>query len=311
MSLPQDWHIDAALTNYAQKYGQGSFAWAQMAPAVLVPKISNKYVKWNREEIRFGDFHARAPRTRHPQIRFGAGTGSYMTQEYGHEAPVGWEEMANADVTYNPESRAVELAKAQTNMGFENQFKTLVAASGSFGTTTGAAAAWLTATYVQLRQDIDTACEAVIVASGMAPNKLMLGPIKARELARNQNIIDIVKYQPAANLIADGSLPKTLFGLEIVVPGVIGEGAVEGQTSSPARLWNTTSAVVAHVDPNPGTEGMTWISTFTWSQFPGSAGGELVRFWDEVGPKTRIFEYAAHRDMNVVATACAARITGI
>lgn len=311
--MPQSWHTDVPLSNYAQKYGQFGMGWQAMAPVVPVDKMSNKFVKWNREEIRYADVKPRAPRTPAARIGIGSSTGTYMTAEVPVAGDISWDEPANADAIYgDPSTRLVEVLKAQGNLYWENVFKGLATTSGNFGTSNAVSGnAWLTATYATLRADFDTAIEGVSVKSGFAPNKILLSPTKAKELARNSNIIDIVKYKPATDLIADGSLPKMLFGLEVIVPGVISESANEGQTSSPARLWSNTTAIIAYVDPNPGTERMTWMSTFTWKDWPGSSQGEQVRFWDEPAIRTRVYEYGSHRQVNVVASVCAAQVTGI
>lgn len=308
MPTPQSLHYDKALTNLAVKMGIGSFAAPRLAPIVPVTKISDKYVKFGDDDINAGDVQPRAARARSGEGRWTKSDDSYSAQEYPFKIPVAQDEIENSDPPLDPQGRAAESAKNRVMLAYELRVKAKFIDTANYSTVTAAAAAWATATAVQLFGDIDTAVEAVEVKSGHGATHIAIPIAKARDLMRNPAMLDQIRYTDP-RILVDGFMPPVFRGLQVILLGGRNNAANEGQAATPARAWNITSAGVFHIEENPGTSGMTWMSTFRWSKF--GQNGEGVRKWWVDDGRYWYHEYAHYQDEKVVATQAGALITGI
>lgn len=307
MPTPQSLHYDKALTNVAVTLPPGRFSAELLAPAVPVKNISDKFVKYGQEDINANDVKPRAARAQSGEGRWTKTDDTYTCQDYPWKVPVGEDEMRNADSPIDPMARATRVAKNKILLGYEQRMKVIFAAGApSHATVTAAGAAWSTGT--SIFADIDTATEAVEVKSGMAATHLAIPILKARELMRSAEMVKYLQNWDSKTLI-DGFMPPVFRGLKVIVLGGRNSTANEGQAVSPARVWNGTTASVLSINPDAGTDGATWCTTFRWSGF--AQGGEGVRKWWVEDGRFWYVEYAHYQTEKIVSTECGAQITGI
>ena len=73
----------------------------------------------------------------------------------------------------------------------------------------------------------------------------------------------------ATSLLIDGEIPDTVFGLRVVIPGAIQNSANPGLAFSSARVWNTDTVYLLHVNPAISADGetLTALSQVRYSEW--------------------------------------------
>lgn len=280
MASPQSMHIDAALTNYAVKSGQGAFAATRLFPVMPVLKESDVYYVYGDEHVADDTNMVRAAGTKAGRVEWSKTTGSYVAREYtlGHSIPQRL--LDNADPALNPMARGVDVLKAKVLLAYERRVATQATTQANYATALKAAAsgAWSSST-TAIEADMDTARNAVMKACGYEPNTLVVSSELAKVMKRNPGLRELVKYTDPS-LLVNGDLPQTLFGLSVVVPGARNNSANPGQTASMGFVWPATTAVLAYVDPAASLDAMTYGLTFRVSTY-GVQGERVKRWWDD------------------------------
>jgi len=120
----------------------------------------------------------------------------------------------------------------------------------------------------------------------------------AKVAKRDTKIRDLVKYTHA-DLLVDGELPPTLWGLDVLIPSATSITGVEqpGTTGSPADIWGK-DVLVTYTTPTPGLDIITAgyiIRSQDW----------VVRQWQEDEIRSTFYEPGIVQDEKLVASIAA------
>ena len=104
-----------------------------------------------------------------------------------------------------------------------------------------------------IKNDLDTASQAVYRQCGKRPNTVILTREIAMAIASDFTVRETIKYLYGDRYVAQGTdaLPSTLYGYNIIeIDGVLGNTAAEGNTASLGELWGNSARLI-YCDANP------------------------------------------------------------
>lgn len=246
----RDVHQDAALTNVSIAYRNEEYIADQVFPAVNVTKISDKFYifdkgAWFRVESRA----VRAPGTRAARMDYTLSTGSYVCVEYAFAKGVSDEVRDNSDDPLRPEIEAAEFVTDNLLRAKEKRVGDLVSACANWANSVTPSTKWDDDTSDPLG-DVDTARTAILQATGMMPNTMVMGWEVWEDLKNHPDLLDRIKYTERGVLTSD--LAAGLFEVnKLLVGRSVYESAEEGETSSMAFIWGK-QATLLYVPESPG-----------------------------------------------------------
>lgn len=294
------------LTAVAVDYSRADegFIADQIAPMIPVSKESFKYGKWGREELQDVDRTART-------IGEAANTVSKLSVSYqtGTVARFALQDGIPDEILNNAQNADLYKAKRvkslvrKLRLGVEKRIKALVAATSN---STGAAAVWSTHSNDNIASDVQKAKENMKLLLGLEPTHMILPKVIANHVFNNAGVKDWVKYTDGVNWLQEGNLPSRLFGLQILIPGVIADGRAPGAASaSIARVWDESAKEVyfLFVDPESDVQTMTALLQF---RNTGEGAPFAVKQWrdpDLSTNLTHISSEVAQVELNVTPEA--------
>ena len=172
-----------------------------------------------------------------------------------------------------PLANAAAVAGTTTHnirLGIEQRIKALLDVNASVsGKHDTPSVKWdATSGTIVIEKNIDAGREAFLKLCGFEATHIVIPPDVAKVMKRDSTIRDLRKYTEP-NLLLNGDLPPSLWGLGVVVPGALVNTANPGATASVARLWSTDSVYLLYVNPAiAGTgEALTAVAQYRWSQW--------------------------------------------
>lgn len=311
----QQVHTDAILTDFSVGYMQDQVATlaASVFPTVPVAFQTNKYYVWPKADFFRDEARKRAPGT--PVARGGPrlSTDNYYCDVYEWGTTIPDEVRANAD-------NSLSLDQAKTNYVMqilairrERDFCSTFMTTGVWGLDITGASTASTNQVVQWDRsgstpidDILSARQTILLATGKRPNTLVLGPIAYTKLLTNAQLIartvnGAIPGQAAD--VSDADLARLFRVDRVIVAEGIYNTANEGATASMSFICGKT-ALLCYVDPNPGQNSLTAGATFTWTGMPGGAGGTMIEKWYDRSIKSDCIDGFANWSMKVVASDC-------
>lgn len=277
--------FDLSLTysEFSVAANQRNFIGLKVLPAIGVARTSSDFLRVTVESV-LGKVEAtlRAPNAAYTRGTFEWSKDSYITEDHGVEEPLDDRTVK----MYGSEIRLERIrALRAVNRVLQRFEQDCADAVFDTGTWTGAALTtaiaggkdWSDHANGLPIDDIDKAVEAVKSSSGMRPNALIVSDFAHRHIKRTAQVQDLLKYSGRDDPKNLASALAELFGLDRII---IGDGfkntADDGLDHTFARLWDTTMAMVAHVndsqdleDPDP-TIGRTIMFTEENAAIPGS-----------------------------------------
>lgn len=319
-----DVHNNVPLTMFSEAYQQGDSAFiaSRAFPTVPVTKQSDIYYIWSRKDFNRDEARKRAPGT--PVQRGGQGlsTGSYSCDvwEWGSDIPD--EVRANSDPGVNLDTAKTAYVMNVLNIKKEREFAGTFLGTSIWGTDiTGVASGPSGSQVVQWNAsastpvaDVEAGKMAVLLATGMKPNTLVLGAQVRSKLNTNADIIARINYGQTPGgpaIVTDAALAK-VFGVDrILVSEAIYNTAAEGATESNAFIAGKV-ALLCYSNPSPGLLSASAGMTFAWSGFPGaSAAGTLIRTQRDDKAYTDLIDGFMSFDQKVTAAALGYFFTAI
>ncbi len=262
-----DVHVDAGLTNLSVKYQNDELIGNDLSPELIVKKMSDFYYIYGKEDFKVRD-DIRIPGTEAQEIYHTYTTSSYICEAHSLKEKVPDEVKDNADDPLDPEFDATELVTNNILLNREKRIATLARTAGNYGAgmTSSPAVLWSTATTSDPVRDIlRIAAKAVHASIFKKPNTIVIPYEVALVLSWHADIRDLVKHtHPDLLMVADGIiLPKTLWGMKVLMPGAGENTAAMGQTESLGYIWGK-DVIVAYVNPSSGLRKLTFMQTFQW-----------------------------------------------
>ena len=265
---------------------QRNYIGLRVLPAVGVARQSSSFLKVTVESV-LGKVEdtKRAPGATYKRGEFEWTTDNYSTDDHGVEEPLD-------DRTLNMYGSEIRLERIRSMRAvnrvlqrFEQDvadavFDTAVWTGAAL--TTAIANKWSDATNGVPITDIDNAIEKVKASSGMVPNALILSDLAHRTIKRTVQVQDLLKYSGRDDPKNLADALAELFDIDRIIVGRGFKNTADlGQDATFARFWDTTMAMVCHVndsmdleDPDP-TIGRTIMFTDENAAIPGGDDGAI------------------------------------
>ncbi len=302
---------DPVLTEIVQEHGVGGgFAQDEIMPTRTVARNDFKYMRWAmRDFIQGSQFDSRrapgdtAKRAITPEGSWLTGTVHERTLKDALPDEI----MANAANQADYEAAIVRKLTNALRLEIENELEAALTTTGGSIVDATPSVKWDAASGVTIEKNIDAAKAAFVLACGFEPNVMILPPLVRDVVKRDATIRDLRKYTEA-DIVKDGALPDTLFGLKLVTPGAIEDTANPGASASISRVWNGDNVVLMYVDMSAATDptAMTAVTRFTSAANTGSQWAAYN--WRDPDPSAKTSWYRVETFDDIIVTADCAYI---
>lgn len=302
-TLRQLW-VDPVLTNMSIGHHPQGMVARDVMPMIKVVKESGKYYVWNIGDALRIPASRRADGARANQVDFGlTNTSTYSCEEEALECKITRRQRDNADSAVNLESSKVRRITDLINMRWESDVATLLTTTGNYAstnyTTLSSTNQWNNssfsggATGSGIEGDVDAGKEAVRQNSGgYEPNVIVIPAAVAKVVKRDPAVRELIKYTQN-NLLVNGDLPPTLWGMKVVIPKVSNVTSLEGATNVFADLWGKHVAML-YVPQSPALDEPSFGYTFVSRDFQ-------VQRWNEPGTDSDFFSVGFIKDQKVTS----------
>lgn len=216
----------------------------------------------------------------YPRIGLDIEDLEYACKKHGIEAPVTDEDRENYANDFDAELETAQVAKTRLMIQRELRVKNLV-----FNTTTFTGGALYTdvssapwdAAASDIPQHILAAAEKVRANTGVKANALLVGAATLANMLSNSKIADKFKLKDITVEMLKSQM-ATLFGLEqLIVGGVVYDGAQEGQSFAGSDIWGDDYAMVLRVQSGPTRTTPGLGRTMLWTRM----SPHLLQYSDE------------------------------
>lgn len=259
-------HIDAALSNLSVKFTNDEFIQDEICPRLPVKKKSDLYYIYGKEDFKVKD-DIRTPGTPAQEIFHTYKTDTYSCEAHSVKEKVPDEVKDNADDPLDPELDATELVTNTILLNREKRVASLLTTGGNYaaGMTTSPTSPWSSSGSTPIKDLLEVGAKAVHKKIFKKPNTLVIPYEVALTLSWHADIKEVVKFtHPDMLLVADGVIiPKTLWGMKVLMPGAGENTAALGQDEALGYIWGK-NVVICYVNPAPGLRKVSFAQTFQW-----------------------------------------------
>jgi hypothetical protein len=223
---------------------------------------------------------------------------TFATLEYGFEEPVDNRDSALYADFFDAEMVSAQIARDQVLRAAEARiaaliFNTTTWTGSSLTTAVTAGKEWgttaTTAANATPIDDVEAAVVKVYDGTGMWPNTLIINRKVFRRLRNCDQVIDRIASSgagsptKASDITAD--MLARVFDLDqVLVAGSSKNSANEGQTATPAQIWDSEYAMVARLATTNNIKEPCLGRAFHWGQDGSTIGGTMETYDD---PKLR------------------------
>jgi len=250
MSLPSvnDAHYDALLSNLLIGYRNADYIYPMAAPVINTGGVeSGAYGIFTQKHQFLNQAEVIAAGGPYPHGGFGVSTTTYSTREVGMGTDLPDRTLANASGAFK---KSLRMAKArwvadQCELYWEIRIADAFFAS-SWGTNDTTAIDWSDYTNSNPILDINTAIYTIEAATGVSPNRMIIGNVVWRHLKQNPVMLDFLGSNERG--LVTKADAEDAFGLELLIGKAIKNTANEGQDASYSDVWGA-NALILHVNP--------------------------------------------------------------
>lgn len=268
-----DVHVDAALTNISIAYLQDetSFIADKVFPIVPVPKQSDKYFLYNRNDFFRDEAKKRSPNTESAGSGYQLDTNSYYADVWAFHKDVADQTTANEDDVLDGEDDAAEFTIQKLLIRRERQFVSKFMTTGVWSTDkTGGTdfTKWDDEAASDPLEDIKDG-RLQIALTGFKPNTLAVSLAVHEALKKHPLVLERFKYTSSESITAE--MLARLFEVEryLVGSSVYATNA-EGATA--AYDFNIGKvALLCYVNPAPTRRKPSAGYIFGWKGFTGAS----------------------------------------
>ena len=266
----------------------------KVLPVLEVQKSSGTFGRIPLAQLLKNADVKRHSRSGYPRGDWEFGDETFSTKEYGFEEPVDARDLALYSDYFDAEMVSAQLARDTVLREAEKRIAALI-----FNTTTWTGSSKTTAiasglewsNYANARpiDDIEAAIRKVYTNTGMWPNTLIVNRLGFRNLRLCFQVIDRIASNGAGASVKAGDIATQqlaqLFDLDqILVAGGSKNSANEGQTATPAQIWDSEYAMVCRTATTSNIKEPCLGRTFHWGQDGSTLGGTFESYED---PKLR------------------------
>lgn len=258
-----------------------NFVAASVFPVIEVTRQSAVYNIWDSNAFLQDSLTLRAPATESSGSGFSLSQDTYSAKVWATHKDLDNQTRANWTArAMTPERAIARWLIAQAKQDRERQWATKFFKTGVWGTdVTGVAAAPTAGQFLQWNDNnsdpvsnVKTGKEAVLTATGMEPNTLIVGYTVDRILGEHPDIIARVSGagSTASPAVVNNEVMARIFGVErYMVAKAVKATNAEGAAAATAFIYGK-SALLCYVDPNVSPEMPTAGVTFAWT------GGDMM-----------------------------------
>lgn len=271
-----------ALQTVSIGYRNPSYIYREVFPVVKVGEKTGYYWSFDKQPWQRERSGVRAPGTRAPRAGYGLSTASYVCVNDSLATAVPDEVVMNAQGALRPLINATNFVSDGLELAEEIRVANLITASANWASAASPGTAWSNDNSDPWG-DIDTGTNAVVTATGRAPNTLVMSWNVWRHLRQHPDFLDRIKYTRPSGRIEPDDL-KDWFGFEKVLVGTaIKDTSLDGQTASPTYVWGNT-LWMGYVPDTPALEVPAAGYVLVW----GEDMRKINRFYEEQEHQTII-----------------------
>lgn len=265
-------HINQPLTNLSLGYHPTGMVAEQVFGVVPVSHESDYYYVYDkaqafRLERADGKGDLRADGAKSLLEEFGATPALYQAEEYARKTRITDRQRANQDPVLQLEVSKLRRVQDKLLLGQEVRVAKLLTTAGNWTNgniiTNSGTSQWNNAsfnstqgTYSVIEQQFDNGREAIRQATGgKEANVAIIPAAVARVMKRDIGIRNSIQYTHS-DILENGTLPSTLWGMKVIEPAAIYDNSVEGEAFAPVDAWGK-NVIIAYVEPNPGLDALT------------------------------------------------------
>lgn len=290
-----------------------------IGPRVLRPKaVTRQSASFGRipvEELLREVNSARAPHAGYSRGDFVFETTSFSTEEQGFEAVLDDRETAMyadlLDAEAIASARAVDIVARKYERAVAGAIHDTSVWAGA-GLTTALTNEWDDSSNATPIDDIDTARQVIIDATGLEPNALIVNRKQLRALRRTDQILDRVLYKAGSPVASvTGEMLAELLDLDtLLVAGGTYNSAAEGQDADFDPIWSDEYAMLCRVATSEDPAEPCIGRTFIWNGdgVPGVGTDEQIAIaveqYREDSRRGDVFRARTDWDLVVLIAAC-------
>lgn len=244
----------------------------RVAPVIDVAKQAGNFGKIPLDQLLQQRDTRRMPGSGYSRGSFTFTPATYTCLEHGAEEAIDDREAAMYADYFSAETIAARRAYNAVLRNAEMRWAAAIFNTTTWtgaSLTTAASTPWSTVASATPLADVEAAVGKVYDNSGLWPNALVLSRKAFRNLRRCQQIIDLVKYTGmmdtrAGNITTD-ALSQCFDLPYIIVAGGSKNSATEGQSATPAQIWDATKAMVCKIAETNDPKEPCIARTFHWA----------------------------------------------
>lgn len=316
-------HYDQMLTNVSHAYMQepSNFVADQVFPVVPVAKASDVFFKIPKGNFFRDDVQKRPMGGRAAVTTMMTTTDTYVCEEEALAAVIDDRERQNQTNPFNVERSKVRLLTQQHLIHRDRRWAADFFTTGKWGTdvagvNSGPVGAqvikWNLSTGTPI-DNVDAYKAAMLKATGMEPNVLVLGLDAFIALKNHPTIKELIKYTERA-IVTEAILAAALGVEKVVVAKSVFNSAQEGVTEAMGMIVNAKAALLAYAAPAPGLEVPTAGYTFAWNGLLGAGAYDApvaVARWRDEPAHSDYFEVRMAWQSKVIAPDLGVFFTGV
>jgi hypothetical protein len=223
----------------------------QVAPRKTVAKESDKYPIYGRQDQRqYSTLRANGAQANQINAFAIESEGTYSCDEHALKDVVTDRDRDNADAPIDVEFDTTEGLTAAVLLGRERRVAALCTTYANFATSgnritlsgtsqfnnAGYDAAVTADRTLSIESRISVGKEAIRTYTGVKPNTIVIPAAVAEVMKQDTKIREIIKYTDSS-LLVNGDLPRTLWNMNVLIPGGIYDSANMGQSFTGADIW--------------------------------------------------------------------------
>lgn len=297
-----DVYVSSILTNLslAQNQELEGFVADKVFPVIPVSKQAGKYYTYDNADFNRDEMKKRAPATESKGGSYNISQDNYFADVWAFHHDIDDQIRGNADDSINLDSNATAYLTLKAKLRQEVDWAATYFTTGVWGTDITGQAGVSDSTHDQYWNlsastpitDIRTHVRAILQATGVRPNTLVLGAAVADTLYDNPSIVDRIKYNNGGKMPAmvDTSDLEALFKIpRVMIMSGVQNTAAEGAAVN-NQFIGGKSALLTYSPLAPGLMTPSAGYTFAWNGFLGAnaAGGRIKKFRMEALESDRV-----------------------
>ena len=307
--------LEAALMEFALQANYGGFIANDVFPVSEVQNKAGIFGKVPLEQLLQNTETRRAPGSGYARSGWTFTTDSFSCEEHGWEESVDDSEAEMYADFFDAELIATQRAMSNILVNHEKRLAAALFNTSTFSPTT-VTNEWNKAdgTGVPVT-DVETAVQAIYDASGLWSNALIVGKKVFRHLRENSQVRDRIASSGAGDPTkaqdVTVNMLKAVFDLDyIFVGGGTKNSANEGQTATPAQIWDDEYAMICKVATGADVREPCLGRTFHWSADGSTAGGMIESYRDE-NVRSDVVRVRHDVHQKILVTECAKLLNNI